>query len=155
MREIVMELLREGYVPSWCTACYRKVRGAFFCFGVGDCGKARQSKGGKKKQRKTLSPLFHLFPPFPSPPSPPKGRTGEAFMKIAKAGNIHSFCHPNSLLTLKEWADDYSQASEEEAEMIRKVIEKESASDEISVGAKRLLKRKMSKVEAGERDVYV
>jgi hypothetical protein len=76
-------------------------------------------------------------------------------MKIAKAGNIHSFCHPNSLLTLKEWADDYSHASEEEAEMIRKVIEKESASDEISVGAKRLLKRKMSKVEAGERDVYV
>jgi hypothetical protein len=43
----------KGYVPSWCTACYRK------------------------------------------------GRTGEHFMKIAKAGNIHNFCHPNSLLTLQ------------------------------------------------------
>lgn len=30
-----------------------------------------------------------------------KGRTGEAFMKIAKAGEIHNFCHPNSLLTLQ------------------------------------------------------
>lgn len=76
-------------------------------------------------------------------------------MKIAKAGNIHSFCHPNSLLTLKEWVDDYAHADDEEAEMIRKVIEKEASSDEISEGAKRLLKRKMAKVEAGERDVYV
>lgn len=45
--------MAKGYVPSWCTACYRK------------------------------------------------GRTGEHFMKIAKAGNIHNFCHPNSLLTLQ------------------------------------------------------
>lgn len=45
----------SGYVPSWCTACYRK------------------------------------------------GRTGEHFMKIAKAGNIHSFCHPNSILSLQEY----------------------------------------------------
>lgn len=51
--EVVEDLLKQGYVPSWCTACYRK------------------------------------------------GRTGEHFMKIAKAGNIHNFCHPNSLLTLQ------------------------------------------------------
>ena len=55
----VKSLLEEGFVPSWCTACYRK------------------------------------------------GRTGEAFMKIAKSGNIHNFCHPNSLLTLQEYLDDY------------------------------------------------
>jgi hypothetical protein len=55
VQDIVMELMREGYVPSWCTACYRK------------------------------------------------GRTGEHFMKIAKAGNIHNFCHPNSLFTLQEY----------------------------------------------------
>ena len=50
----------KGYVPSWCTACYRK------------------------------------------------GRTGEHFMKIAKAGNIHSFCHPNSILSLqvRAWGRD-------------------------------------------------
>ncbi len=51
--QVVKDLMGKGYVPSWCTACYRK------------------------------------------------GRTGEHFMKIAKAGNIHNFCHPNSLLTLQ------------------------------------------------------
>lgn len=45
--------MEEGYVPSWCTACYRQ------------------------------------------------GRTGEDFMNICKAGDIHDFCHPNSLLTLQ------------------------------------------------------
>lgn len=107
-----------------------------------------------KRKEKTTKKLTWLF--LSSYPSlPHQGRTGEAFMKIAKAGNIHSFCHPNSLLTLKEWVDDYAHADEEEAAMIKKVIEAESASDEISAGAKRLLKRKMAKVEAGERDVYV
>lgn len=51
--DVVKDLMESGYVPSWCTACYRK------------------------------------------------GRTGEHFMKIAKAGNIHSFCHPNSILSLQ------------------------------------------------------
>lgn len=78
-------------------------------------------------------------------------------MKIAKAGKIHDFCHPNSLLTLKEWVDDYANAREgsDEAELIRSVLERESSSDELGAGAKRLLKRKMAKVESGERDVYV
>ena len=113
--------------------------------------------GKAKNKEKTLTLLHPSSSPSPYPPLHPsfQGRTGEAFMKIAKAGNIHSFCHPNSLLTLKEWVDDYAHADEEEAEMIKKVIEAESASDEISAGAKRLLKRKMAKVEAGERDVYV
>lgn len=76
-------------------------------------------------------------------------------MKIAKAGKIHDFCHPNSLLTLKEWVDDYAHADEKEAELINSVLEREAGSDELGVGAKRLLKRKMAKVEKGERDVYV
>ena len=126
---------------------------------------ACQKKGGKtRKENAHLAPLMSPSPPsssatplpfLPPPFTAPQGRTGEAFMKIAKAGNIHSFCHPNSLLTLKEWVDDYAHADEKEAEMIKKVIDTESASDEISAGAKRLLKRKMAKVEAGERDVYV
>ena len=61
----------QGYVPSWCTACYRK------------------------------------------------GRTGEDFMKIARAGEIHNFCHPNSLLTLQEYLKDYG--TEEERELGQQV----------------------------------
>ena len=48
-----LDLMTQGFVPSWCTACYRT------------------------------------------------GRTGAAFMKIAKKGDIKNFCHPNSLLTLQ------------------------------------------------------
>lgn len=32
-----------------------------------------------------------------------QGRTGEAFMKIAKTGHIQDFCQPNALLTLQEY----------------------------------------------------
>ena len=32
-----------------------------------------------------------------------QGRTGEAFMKIAKTGKIQDFCQPNALLTLQEY----------------------------------------------------
>ncbi|CEM24055.1 unnamed protein product [Vitrella brassicaformis CCMP3155] len=102
--EIVHDLLESGYVPSWCTACYRK------------------------------------------------GRTGEHFMKIAKAGNIHNFCHPNSLLTLQEWLNDY--ASPEIKELGNKVIAREKEID-LSDSAKRLLDRKMEAVNKGQHDVYI
>lgn len=102
--EVVKDLMGKGYVPSWCTACYRK------------------------------------------------GRTGEHFMKIAKAGNIHNFCHPNSLLTLQEYLNDYG---DEEARKIgAQLIAKESDSG-LSDSAKRLLARKMAKVNAGDHDVYI
>jgi [FeFe] hydrogenase H-cluster radical SAM maturase HydG len=102
--EVVKDLMAKGYVPSWCTACYRK------------------------------------------------GRTGEHFMKIAKAGNIHNFCHPNSLLTLQEYLNDYG---DEEAQALgQALIAKESGAG-LSDSAKRLLTRKMAKVNAGEHDVYI
>ncbi|MCL2674571.1 MAG: [FeFe] hydrogenase H-cluster radical SAM maturase HydG [Defluviitaleaceae bacterium] len=36
-----------------------------------------------------------------------KGRTGDRFMELAKAGEIKNVCLPNGLLTLKEYALDY------------------------------------------------
>ncbi|KAH3760457.1 hydrogen maturase HydG, mitochondrial [Pelomyxa schiedti] len=76
-REVIADLLQDGYIPSWCTACYRM------------------------------------------------GRTGEAFMAIAKRGDISNFCHPNSLLTLREYLEDY--ASPEVKKIGEKVIERELA----------------------------
>lgn len=58
--EVVKSLLEKGYVPSFCTACYRA------------------------------------------------GRTGDRFMQVAKAGQIHNLCQPNALLTLKEYIEDYA-----------------------------------------------
>ncbi len=58
--EVVLWLMELGYVPSFCTACYRE------------------------------------------------GRTGDRFMALAKTGSIRNCCHPNALMTLKEYLIDYA-----------------------------------------------
>lgn len=73
--EIVHWLLKLGYIPSFCTACYRE------------------------------------------------GRTGDRFMSLVKSGQIANCCHPNALLTLKEYLDDY--ASEETKALGSRMIEEE------------------------------
>jgi len=61
--EVVNWLMKLGYIPSFCTACYRE------------------------------------------------GRTGDRFMSLCKNMQILNCCHPNALMTLKEYLEDY--ASEE------------------------------------------
>ena len=58
--QVVNWLLDGGYIPSFCTACYRE------------------------------------------------GRTGDRFMKLCKSGQIVNCCHPNALMTLKEYLEDYA-----------------------------------------------
>ncbi|HIU48610.1 MAG TPA: [FeFe] hydrogenase H-cluster radical SAM maturase HydG, partial [Candidatus Avimonoglobus intestinipullorum] len=58
--EVVNWLMRMGYIPSFCTACYRE------------------------------------------------GRTGDRFMSLCKSGQILNCCHPNALMTLKEYLEDYA-----------------------------------------------
>ncbi|KAG2501619.1 hypothetical protein HYH03_000124 [Edaphochlamys debaryana] len=108
MDKIVDWLLQEGYVPSWCTACYRQ------------------------------------------------GRTGEDFMNICKAGNIHDFCHPNSLLTLQEYLNDYADTDlkRKGEEVIAREMGTE-ASEPLSEVARKRLERKMKQVLKGEHDVYI
>ena len=58
--EVVHWLMDMGYIPSFCTACYRE------------------------------------------------GRTGDRFMSLCKSGQIQNCCHPNALMTLKEYLMDYA-----------------------------------------------
>ena len=58
--EVVHWLMELGYIPSFCTACYRE------------------------------------------------GRTGDRFMSLCKSGQIQNCCHPNALMTLKEYLMDYA-----------------------------------------------
>lgn len=58
--EVVHWLMELGYVPSFCTACYRA------------------------------------------------GRTGDRFMQLLKSKQIVNCCHPNALMTLKEYLMDYA-----------------------------------------------
>ena len=73
--EVIKWLMELGYLPSFCTSCYRE------------------------------------------------GRTGERFMEICKSQQIHNFCEPNAIMTLKEYLEDY--ASDETKEIGEKLIRKE------------------------------
>jgi 2-iminoacetate synthase len=103
MDEIMQELLSDGYVPSFCTGCYRL------------------------------------------------GRTGHDFMDLAKPGMIKIFCHPNALLTLKEYLEDY--ATPETKAIGEKVIAAELNSIPSEERRKVTLER-LKEIESGKRDLY-
>ena len=75
--EVIKWLMELGYIPSFCTACYRE------------------------------------------------GRTGDRFMSLCKTGQIQNCCHPNALMTLKEYLMDY--ASEETRAIGEALIQAELA----------------------------
>ncbi len=52
-----------------------------------------------------------------------EGRTGDRFMSLCKSGQIQNCCHPNALMTLKEYLMDY--ASPETKAIGDKLIERE------------------------------
>lgn len=99
--EIIKWLIELGYLPSFCTACYRN------------------------------------------------GRTGENFMELCKEQQIHNFCHPNALITLKEYYEDY--ASDKSKIVIEKFLEKEiDAFDNLKI--KDILIDNLAKISQGKRD---
>lgn len=100
--EVIKWLMQIGYVPSFCTACYRA------------------------------------------------GRTGDKFMEICKDKQIHNFCHPNALITLKEYLEDY--ASEETKKIGYDLISKELNELETTQVVKDKTKEYIAKIEQGERD---
>ena len=101
--EVVRWLMTKGYIPSFCTACYRE------------------------------------------------GRTGDRFMSLCKSGQIQNCCHPNALMTLKEYLVDY--ASQETKEIGDKLIEKEI--DNIGKDAiKEQVRKQLVQIENGTRDLY-
>ncbi len=73
--EVVRWLMEMGFIPSFCTACYRE------------------------------------------------GRTGDRFMQLCKTGQILNCCHPNALMTLTEFLEDY--ATPETKEVGYRMIEQE------------------------------
>lgn len=99
--EVVRWLMTRGYIPSFCTACYRE------------------------------------------------GRTGDRFMSLCKSGQIQNCCHPNALMTLKEYLEDY--ASKETADIGNALIGKEleHIPDE---KVRKIVMERLSGIEQGDRD---
>ncbi len=99
--EVVRWLMELGYIPSFCTACYRE------------------------------------------------GRTGDRFMSLCKAGQIQNCCHPNALMTLKEYLMDY--AAPETKAIGEKLIQAELENIP-KEKVKEICKDHLEKIEQGIRD---
>lgn len=99
--EVLNWLMEIGYLPSFCTACYRE------------------------------------------------GRTGERFMEICKSKQIQNCCHPNAIITMKEYLQDY--ASEKTKKTGNKLLENELANIENEV-TRRKTKEILKEIENGKRD---
>ena len=78
-----------------------------------------------------------------------EGRTGERFMEICKSQQIHNFCEPNAIMTLKEYLEDY--ASDETKEIGEKLIRKEIETIQ-NEKIKTAVIENLKKIEQGGRD---
>lgn len=78
-----------------------------------------------------------------------EGRTGDRFMSLVKSGQIANCCHPNALLTLREYLDDY--AGEETKAIGRQIIEQE-LSNIPNERARETCASYLYSIEAGKRD---
>lgn len=78
------------------------------------------------------------------------GRTGEKFMEYCKNQQIHNFCHPNAILTLKEYLLDYaSRKTQQTGEMlINQEIEKINSEQ-----VKQTVLSNLEKIQNGTRNL--
>jgi len=99
--EVIKWLIDLGYIPSFCTACYRE------------------------------------------------GRTGDRFMELCKSKQIQNCCHPNALITLKEYLEDYASVATKNVgeKLILKEIENIP-----NEKTKEILKKNLESIKNGERD---
>ena len=77
------------------------------------------------------------------------GRTGDRFMEICKDQQIHNFCHPNAIMTSKEYLEDY--ASPETRSVGEKLIAREVQTLE-NAKIKETVEEDLIKIHNGERD---
>lgn len=99
--EVVHWLMDLGYIPSFCTACYRE------------------------------------------------GRTGDRFMSLCKSGQIQNCCHPNALMTLKEYLEDYASA---ETKQIGEVLIQKELHNIPKEKVREITIQHLQEIEQGNRD---
>lgn len=99
--QVVNWLMKSGYIPSFCTACYRE------------------------------------------------GRTGDRFMSLCKSGQIQNCCHPNALMTLQEYLEDYASLDTKYVgeQLIRQEIHN-IPSDKV----REIVLKSLKQIKQGQRD---
>lgn len=74
-----------------------------------------------------------------------EGRTGDRFMELCKSKQIQNCCHPNALMTLKEYLVDY--ASPATKEVGDKIIEREL--DTLTPKVRKVVEERLQAIEDG------
>ena len=80
------------------------------------------------------------------------GRVGKDFMDLAKPGLIKRFCEPNAMLTFKEYHEDYASEKTKSAGLDVINSHFEQIAD---LKLKNRLQSQLSKIDNGERDIYI
>ncbi len=102
--DVIKWLIELGYLPSFCTSCYRQ------------------------------------------------GRTGDRFMEICKSQQIHNYCQPNAVMTLKEYLEDYaSPVTKAVGEKLLPIEIAKIKDDKIRT----IVEENLIKIHNGERDFKV
>ncbi len=78
-----------------------------------------------------------------------EGRTGDRFMSLCKSGQIQNCCHPNALMTLKEYLIDY--ASEDTVKVGEEMIKKEIPNIPLEK-VRNIVNKNLLEIEKGNRD---
>lgn len=78
-----------------------------------------------------------------------EGRTGDRFMSLCKAGQIQNCCHPNALMTLKEYLMDYAG---EETRAIGEALIKAELNNIPKEKVREICRDHLEKIENGIRD---
>ncbi len=99
--EVVKWLMDLGYIPSFCTACYRE------------------------------------------------GRTGDRFMSLCKSGQIQNCCHPNALMTLNEYLEDYASP---ETRAVGKALIQQELQNIPNEKVRQIATAHIADMQAGKRD---
>lgn len=77
------------------------------------------------------------------------GRTGDRFMSLCKSGQIQNCCHPNALMTLKEYLMDYAGPYTKELGEALIQAELQNIPKE---QVRKIVEENLSKIEQGSRD---
>ena len=77
------------------------------------------------------------------------GRTGDRFMSLCKSGQIQNCCHPNALMTLKEYLMDYAGPHTKELGEALIQAELQNIPKE---PVRKIVEENLSKIEQGSRD---
>ncbi len=80
-----------------------------------------------------------------------KSRTGNAFMELAKPGDIKEFCQPNSILTLMEYLEDNASP---ESRAIGLDMIKKSLPEIGDANVRKRTEERLERIKHGERDLY-